>query len=208
MLFTKPIYLVLQGPSVKILGDNIEKLKDKNVIWASLNRFTHLNERILSTIGKEVEVAYCSSQCRFREERASLINVMLDGLLITNMRCVTKYLAGILMRGNMYVSEWVKDGQPSLLAMLYALDELGAKEVFLFGADGGSEDINEVYFGQDVYTEDFKERQSTLYRDVRLMNGMKIDVGYKIFNVSNKTNYTCFETISYDEFFTSQGADQ
>jgi hypothetical protein len=155
MKIRKPVFILLQGPSIEQM--DILKYKDADVVWASLNDFRAIEDNILSKIGKKFNMIYCSS-----DERYEVIKNRLSGKDILT----TTYMHHSRLSRNLRC--WSNDdayGFCSLWAMLCALINLEFKEIYIFGCDGY--DTNgKTYYGMDYETKGIK----SIERDYEIMN--------------------------------------
>lgn len=161
MHFKKPIYLCLQGPSIKTLEDNVEYFKEHDVLWASLNRFSIVQKGVLDKIDKKFDIVYCSSKERFSQEYYNL--KFFNGTIISNYEIAFYTDIKISILSNYGY------GFSSLFACLATFLSLGCPAIYLFGADGEAKQT--VYYGQDEYKdEDFKARTTSIKTDTVVMN--------------------------------------
>jgi len=146
MNLDKPIAIMLQGPSVSELEDKIQLFKDKDWIWASLNRFQMMEDKILSKIGKELDIVYVTNETRFEEELENIRNfVSKEGkLFITSTDKYDDKFAKCSAHVDVSSEEFhrthntLRSGPPSnsITCLLFALGRLGVKHIYLFGCDG------------------------------------------------------------------------
>ena len=194
-------YILVNGPSVSLFKDYINCCKDDNVYWCGINRFKSIEENILSIIDEKFDILYCSSYGRIREFFADAEGF--QGVLIVNSHM---FVRTHINYDKVMVSDW-GFGYNSLVAFTITLAIKGIKRIFIFGADGGSEE-GDVYYAQDkIDNEKFEDRRKTIARDTRVMNHsfwrFWRDMGVKeipIYNVSMKSRLNCFPKISYQRF--------
>lgn len=161
----KPVMLVMAGPSVAELDENIEKFGNADCLWATVNtnrRNTSLQEKILSKIGRKLDFVY---------------DRYLDTELPKNMG--------------------------SLGNCLFYLIRHGAKEIYLFGADGGLISGRPLYykFGKtaiDDLDNDTKKMNESFWNRANKMlcNADKLT---KIVNISPQSKLDCFPKMPVSE---------
>lgn len=205
MKITKPIAICLQGTSIEILQQKINLFKNKDWHWASLNKFQVIEDEILSKTNKKLDIVYCASDQRFKEEKNNIDNFMQKSntLFITNSDINYRYLHKVY-NTELYVFDWGY-GFSSLFAMLCALGKLGAKRIYLFGADGIKGE-KEVYFCQNKIQENFEARANSIIKDTQIMNKIFWDywnyIGLKeieIINVNPNSAIICFQKCSIEK---------
>lgn len=203
----KPIFIIGQGPSAYELQENIHKFKNKDILWASLNRFQLIEDEILSLIDKKLDIVYCASNQRYKEERKSIqvFKNKEESLFITNS---SSYVCFDDFHNNchIYISDFGY-GFSSIFAMLCALGKLQAKNIYLFGFDGGPIPVgNDVYFCQKKIDDNFEAREKSILKDTIMMNKIFVDyleyIGVKdmkIINVNPYSIITCFEKYTMEQ---------
>lgn len=192
MRFNKPIYLCLQGPSISLLDENIQEFKNRDVLWASLNKFRIIEDNILNKIDRKLDIIYCSSLTRFQEEYTHIKKS--NAVLISNHE-----IASNEKNIKIDIVSSLGYGFSSLFAFLSIISQLECPAIYIFGADGVARES--VYFGQEKYiNENFKDRTYSIYQDTVIMNKLfwKL-IDYwgikkaKIFNCTPESAITCFE---------------
>jgi len=164
----KPVVILGQGPSSRLLERNIGLFRDKDVFWASMNRYIFQEREILGKIRKRFNMIWCSSNVRFNEMRNHLKESAKDGALI--MTTTHTYLR-IDFQADVYVSD-IGIGISSLFAMLCALGTMGANDIYLIGFDGYATHPGQVYYGQHKINDDFIARQESIQKDTKVFNKM------------------------------------
>ena len=179
--YMKPILILLHGTSLKEFEERIEDFRDFDVIWASMN-FYWQTEAILQKIGKSLDMVICLDEdilVRFSKE---MDDFKRRGEFISRER-FTHY------EGN------------TIFCFLMYLIRNGFKEIFLFGADGYS-DEKDFYYKQEQRQEGISSgRNQELKENTEYLNdNFPKDIGdVKIYNVSPNSHYEPFKKISYDE---------
>ena len=224
MNIDKPVAILLQGPSVSELEDKIHLFKDKDWIWASLNRFQMMEEYILSKIGKEFDIVYSSNDGRFDQELESIRNfISKEGNLFITSKDKVDQHSGIFDGCSAYIDsmgeEFITEisdstrSPNSLTCLLFSLGRLGAKDIYLFGCDGVSRE-GKFYYHQERYPESKNlappqspnEVQHSLVYDTLHMNlyfwsnwDSVMPYRPRIINVNPESTVNCFEKCSYEE---------
>lgn len=224
MNLDKPIAIMLQGPSVSELEDKIHLFKDKDWIWASLNRFQMMEDFILSKIGKELDIVYVTNETRFEEELENIRNfVSKEGkLFITSTDKYDDKFAECPAHVDTSSEEFhrsnntLRSGPPSnsLTCLLFALGRHEVKHIYLFGCDGSPKDpqpnSSTLYYHEELF---FMEKEDggwgnyvSIPNDAMNMNSNFWDnwdslFSYRphIINVNPESLVTCFEKCSYEE---------
>ena len=142
---TKPVCLLLHGPSLEQLDIWIEQYRDLDVMWVSLNAFYICNS-ILDKIGKRLDAVV-------------LLYSEVDGRKIYGSKVLSEAVKYQEQGGVVYETRDFydadpnifdgNDGCPSFYFILLFLKALGAKDVFLYGADGWAKEGEKRYFNQD-----------------------------------------------------------
>ena len=226
MNIDKPVAILLQGPSVSELEDKIHLFKDKDWIWASLNRFQMMDDYILPKIGKELDIVYSSNNGRFDQELRNIKKfISKQGkLFITSKDRLDQHSdifygcsAFIDSMGEDFITErsdWSYSirAPNSLTCLLFSLGRLGAKDIYLFGCDGRSTDPRSansssegnLFYHQEHYP--IIHSQISLVEDTDQMNSTfwtywdsVIPYRPNIINVNPKSSVNCFWKCSYEE---------
>ena len=192
MKYTVPIFIILQGPSVKDLAENIEYFKDSNVIWASLNSFWVV-EPIIQSIGVEFSILYASSLeggvshlgvhiCEFLQRPYRKLFISSQEFLTEFLREFYDYknlrldnlenndvITSLIASGNLRYKGYPK--MNSLTAMLLILACRGYRKFYVFGCDGGYiPDREGLYYDGFQKAPGRKTSISDLELDARVMN--------------------------------------
>lgn len=199
---TKPVCLLLHGPSLEQLDIRIMQYRDLDVMWVSLNAF-YICHSILDKIGKRLDAVV-------------LLYSEVDGRKIYGQKVLAeaeKYQdrGGVIYENRDFydVDPNIFDGNdgcPSFYFILLFLKALGAKDVFLYGADGWAKEGEKTYFNQDQvpmaeanpfggaypWREDLERVSQALYR--RDPRG-----GMNIYNTVLTSAYPFFQKIGPDE---------
>lgn len=224
MNIDKPIAILLQGPSVSELEDKIHLFKDRDWLWTSLNRFQMMEDTILSKIGKELDIVYCSSRQRLSEEYENVKRFLArEGTMFVTTTATVVDNPDLLDNtvGLVKSFDWGY-GFNSLAAFLFILGKLGAKKVYLFGCDGHHSE-NQTYYQEETYLEDIANGRLPKDRSVSFPYSaqarcIKSDSEYMnsifwkywemialrkeattIVNVNPESSITCFSKCSYEE---------
>lgn len=222
-----PVFIILQGPSVKVLENHIQRIHSivPNIVYASLNRFDILEDRILEKIRKKFDYIYYSDP-HLVPQYIELIKDFLNRPYLKNF--VTDYNAIKALEGHGKCQIYNNNGSViyssyscgknpsvsdkfynSLTCMLLTMIGLGFRNFCLFGADGGGNE-KEIYYGQEGLTRDgieHSELSRRLKEDADFMNKyfwklVEPIINPKeisILNCSPGTKLTCFEKCEYEE---------
>lgn len=180
----RTICIVLPGHSVDELDRRINEFSNANVLWGSLNQFWDL-EPIIRKIGRTFDFVY-AMHTDFEKYRGMYEGFSHRGCLITRHR-VYRRIKYANQQGN------------SLFGLLIFCIEQKAKKVYLFGADGYS-DENLPYFSgmTGENNPDFVSHHKTECEQFN--RTFPKDTGTtKIFNVSTISHYDTFPRITYDQ---------
>lgn len=215
----KPVFLLLPGPSLEELESRIPRLQDLDVNWASLNRFNLLEEKL----GILFNLVYISSPVRVEELKEEIVHLLrTSGIFVTNSQITAEYEHLYRKARNMgspsttwYCTNLAYEPgvwHNSLTAFLLWLSNMGFKEIYLFGCDGGKVGKNgNIYYGQeliDTQKEQFDARKLSIPRDTQLMNEQYwslykkyfVQNKPKIINVNDDSLVTCFDKLTWGEF--------
>lgn len=211
-ILVKPIVIVGQGPSSKLLKQHIELFRDKDVIWCSLNRFHDIETDVLSKIDRVFDILWCSSNVRFDETYPYLKDAGKRG---TTLMTTTHTSLRIDFEADVYVSD-LGIGVSSIFAMLCALGKLRAREIYLIGFDGYAVDTDHVYYGQKKIKDDFISRKASIKVDTILANKIFWDYFRKtvrrtqsetrIHNLKG-SRLNCFKMLSIEEMIATIGGN-
>ena len=176
----KPVFVCLQGSSISDIADHLPRLLSLDVLWASLNRFDILEQKL----DIKFDIVWLSSVERLHQIRYTPSHI------VNHTQSLYAF------------------GFSSLFAFLCYLIKKEYKDIYLFGADGGTKS-DKLYFAEDDMKENIEERKNSIYKDTLIMNDLfwkLIDywgVGNKntvnIYNVNNDSLLTCFRTIKYKD---------
>lgn len=207
----KPIVIIGQGPSAYQLADHIEEVRDKNVIWASLNRFDIIQDDILDLIGRKLDIVYCSSVQRKQEVGQDLNDFLYPVDDRPTLFITDKMSNPLLLNDRIFLSQW-GFGFSSIFAMLCALGKLGAEKIIMIGFDGFAAHDGQVYFGQDKINDNFEARRRSIWRDTVIMNrffweywehiGLAWDQT-EIINLSG-SSITCFKRLAIQQIIREE----
>jgi len=176
----KPMGFICHGHSLKELENNIDKFKSKDIFWASLNNY------------------------KIAEEILSKGNMLLDLIIAFNpmyndISCsyapIYKEAGTPRVRGN------------SLSEFLFQLKDIGFKKpIFLFGADGYSDEGSSVYYKETNLHSNPDGDRNRLHRlDTDAFNktwqSEKFggDFFTRVYNCSPNSHYTPFRKITVKE---------
>lgn len=203
----KPIFILLQGESVREIERSIQRFRNSDVYWASMNLFS-LVEPIVKKINKKFDVLYVSSQERVLQEINNIKSFVIgdNTSFITTTTIIENELRDIKCRDNVIISDYGL-GYNSLTAFLYALINLQFRKIYLFGADGGVIG-KDVYYNQkyldDYIEENYEARKLSIYKDTQVMNqtfyekakeyGLSVE-NTEIINCSLQSNISIFRKI-------------
>ena len=196
----KKIIILGQGPSVKILEENILKFKGKDVIWASLNRFHLIEKNILSQIDEEFSIIWCSALKRFDEMYDYLKIAGENGTLLMSKTAVIKKFT---FPSRKYCCDF-GTGFSSIFAMLCTLINIVARDIYLIGFDGCAKDISNVYYSQQQMNDNHQTRMMSIAKDTKMMNKIFWDYVAYALNVEKKfisikvlsgSALTCFDQV-------------
>ncbi len=219
-LVKKPVCLLLPGPSIYQLENRIGELGD--VCYATVNDFWIFEEKILSRIDRKFDIVLASAdECGIpNDTHIEYLERGDDNIFISSRKAwgkfdITKYDDKLLffetdppplIRPVPTADEPLTFRPLASFALLLVIMNLtGAKDIFLFGADGGYK------IGQKLYYEDWPSQSwGRLSMDTRILNenfqtilarscslcGLEPT---KIWNVSPNSMYECFEKINYEE---------
>lgn len=165
-LSIKPVIIVGQGPSVEKLSKNIELFRDKDVVWASLNRFTIIEEQVLLQINKRFDVLWWSTKNRFEMYRNEIMLAAQRGVLLMTSGSRS---AMFNFPARFHISDFGA-GFSSLFAFLCALINAGSREIYLIGFDGYAVNERSVYFAQDQMCDNHRSRMLSIARDTNMTN--------------------------------------
>lgn len=204
----KPVFIVLQGPSVKWLADHIVDVARADAKWATVNYFW-----IYDFMPRSFDFVHFSADVH--KEPQDILDkfdafVWDGGWLFTNNNCDNYFSAGYPGRivTTPFSHGLSPDGIPnsynSVTAMIYILISQGYKKFYLFGCDGCG-----IPYGQ---TDDSDAHHFCIQHDTEVMNSFfwqvakefRLDLrDVQIFNVNSpeNTKVTCFELMPYETFY-------
>jgi len=174
----RTVVICAHGASLNKLENQIEKFKDYDVCWTSLNLYTIIEVNILHKINKKLDIVLDSSTIanqlmkRFEAERRiprleqflarpeKNLWITTEGLLRDQLRplgygdFLSKYQHKILVLDKVYRSMQA----PNSISLLICAAAIGgAKKIVLFGYDGYwgnyQENINSFYRPEDIAIE-------------------------------------------------------
>lgn len=213
----KPVLVVGQGPSVEVLDHYIARFFEYDCYWASVNRFSLIEDNTLAIIGRKVDIAYVSAKDRIRQEYERLKMKLSTERTFRLLTDIETY-HGYDWPNKDRVIPIVSHANPaahinSLTLLIMGLIDLGFKDIALFGCDGGPVS-GRTYYKQSSYREDFNERERTILRDSKRMNKdfykALEDHGanyrdVRIVNCCPDSNITLFDRMSVKEFCKRRG---
>jgi hypothetical protein len=176
----RPVGIVLHGHSVNELKERKFDFCTKGICWATLNRYWALKDKISPA---RFELLMVLSDEIYRDF-AKKVNAF-PGLLITHKNIHDSY-------------QYQCDSGNTLFCFLQLLIKEKVKKVFLFGADGFS-DQKDPYV--DEYYADVSSKICEHQRDTAHFNAKfpSATGDTEILNVSPQSHYTPFEKITYDQ---------
>lgn len=219
------INIVVHGPSVKTLEENIHLIDWQGTAWASLNKIAH-TRKMLSAIDQDLAYAYFSDM-QFVNEYAADCKPYLaapgNKNIITSdpfIREAIRYgkiesfipKQGVIMTSNYSIGKGI-DGRyyNSFTAMILVLIALGFRHFNVFGLDGGPLEGQQLYCDTKEQSRDGMSNQDlkkALARDTIIMNEMfwkEVDRITKdhvtVINYSPNSHITCFEKQSIESLF-------
>jgi hypothetical protein len=228
----KTCAILAHGKSLEELERRIEEFRDFNITWCGMN-FFNPSEHIINKIDKEFSLVFdCSTVHNNEHYELSSRVPRLMGFFNKNPKYI--YICCRTGKDNLYglrnklrleFNERYKDQiiyvedlginpNPfcvSLHLYLASLVKLGAKNIILFGADGGGDNGNSVtsYYDYEEIQRDKEAAGNTSYNmvgDTNNVNGsfeplMRDSLGFvpKILNCSPNSNYNAFNKITYEE---------
>ena len=217
MNIDKPVAILLQGPSVSELEDKIHLFKDKDWIWASLNRFQMMDDYILPKIGEELDIVYSSNNGRFDQELRNIKKfISKEGKLFITSKDRFDQHSGIFDGCSAFIDSMGEDfitersdwsfstrSPNSLTCLLFSLGRLGAKDIYLFGCDGISRE-GKLFYHQERYpmiNSQTSLLEDTLHMNLSFWSNWDSVMPYRprIINVNPESSVTCFEKCSYEE---------
>jgi hypothetical protein len=231
-LKNKNCAILAHGKSIEELEKRIQEFKDLNVVWCGMNYFNP-TEEVLKLINKEFKVVFDCSTVKNNVEyelkgRLPRLREYLDrntdNIYIT-LRTGRDNLFDLRNRispeFNSKYQEKIIYGEDlgfdtnqfcvSLHLYITILYKMGAKKIFLFGADGGGSGGNNVdsYFQAEIINKDKVLADNVSYNMVGDTNNinstyepiMKNIFGYVpiVLNCSPNSTYTAFKKCTYDE---------
>jgi hypothetical protein len=237
MLTNKTCLLVAHGRSIEELERRIDEFKGVDVLWCSMSSFEIEETYILSKINEKFDIIYDSSTVQnaidyelkvriprlteylsrkedniyicTRTDKSNLYQLRNDLGLDFNRRFANKIVCAEDIGINP-IPFCV-----SLHLFIACLYKMGAKQVILFGADGGGKWGNSVesYYKSDLVKVDKIACGNLEYNmtgDTNNINGsftslMQNSLGYvpEILNCSPESTYTVFKNISYENIISS-----
>lgn len=208
----KPIIIIGQGPSVSVLEPRIQEFRQKDVIWASLNRYKAAEEGVISQIERRFDIIWCSALKRYEETKRDLAESSKNGTLLMSKTAIARMMD---FPCEVYESDF-GTGFSSIFAMLCALIRLEARRIYLVGFDGRAHSASNVYYRQDRMPDQYTTRQSSIIRDSVMMNRMfwpyvsyalNIDMAFIKKNIHigvlSGSVLRCFERTNIDEILKS-----
>lgn len=213
----RPVAVLAAGPSIKELEYRIGELRHVDICYVGMNSFFVQEKYILQQINKHFSICFgvhmfeCNNDFLNRDEDNMYISVPGScdrffgrhdkKLLYINVTYDTT------VPNNDYPLHFHISNTLSVLIQLMIIGN--SSKIILFGADGGHHDGTTLYYRQDEYlssplhslindTEHFNPTINILIKNTyNTYNIPHVD----IFNCSEKSLYTAFPKISYDNAF-------
>ncbi len=216
--------MLLPGPSIYRLEKNILALDNGDICFATVNDFWIFEEKILSQIERRFDVILASAdECGIPNETHMEYLDREDN----NIFLSTKKAWGDKIPKTEKLLFFETDPQPlvrpiptgeepltfrplaSFALMLFILTIAGAREIYLFGADGGNSLNGKLYYegwpsqswGRLIMDTRILNENFSLIME-RICKLYRIDPP-NIFNVSYNSAYTCFRAIEYESAFNN-----
>ena len=223
----RPVAILLPGTSIKELEERITELKDADICYASVNDFWIMEEKILSKIGKQLEIVLCSAkECNVPSKKHDKFldreNVAFLTEDVSFHHSLDDYMDRYKDKLCFFATDLMFDSlncpsperpyhffaQASFVVLLSMVLIGGAETVILFGADGGDRFQRGNYYGG------WRETQSVwnLGYDTGFLNATIFKVlenvcvthgvsKFRILNCSPGSYYCAFNTLNYDMTF-------
>jgi chemotaxis methyl-accepting protein methylase len=222
VLGSRTVGILLHGKSIATLEQNISDFSELDICWCSINFFGIMEEKILNTIGKQMDVVFCSSRQEIinrEHELAEYLQRDYNNILITtaealkNVPALLNYSHKILTIPKPQLPAYLMPN--SLTLLLEAIISMGcAEKIILFGADGllnNTITVSSAYFGGELLAK--QQREWLLVNDTTLFNArfpillqrilhkQSRSTSPPIANCSPGTVITSFPVIDYIEAF-------
>lgn len=166
MIKDKTICLLLPGPSIQELHS---VMPIENVLFASLNRFSFIENDFLKPYNKKMDLVWCSSFPRFEEQEENIIQFINNGgTFYTSHELFLTYLPTMGICRNQIILSSEGIGLCSLFCFLAKLISQEPKKIILVGADGHSHSNKVYYNDSNLENENLQERRLTILRDTKI----------------------------------------
>jgi len=196
----KPVGLILHGHGLKDLDDKIEMFRDIDIFWVSLNSFW-IAEDVIRKIDKVLDAVV-----NLTDEEPNEIKLYPEAeryksnggwfLDIEAFKAVDPEI----FAGN--------NGYPSFYFIILFFMKLGAKQFYLFGANGYARSKEDVYYNQQsipieaVHADHPKEYERDMENLRFLFKDKNPYKGAEVFNCTPDTHYEFFPKITLEEAVT------
>ena len=187
MVGGRDIALLLYGPSARELENRIDELRNRDVCFASINKFDEVEQRFLTPIDRALDLVVAGNPNDMRQRWAAFHNYLQRP--DRNMLMLTAYatigLPPHLCAGDAFVDAFNEKllyfhtggpmpisplsplnfwGGNTLSVALPLLALSGPKRIFIFGADGGAEPPTTLgagvyFFGETAEVDSSERRQ-------------------------------------------------
>lgn len=214
----RPVFVLLHGKSIKQLEYYMEKLKDKDICYTSVNNFNIMEHYILSKIGKRVSIIHCHSIHGFERRTPAIVEYLQrkdNNLLITTDIAISAFSLGHPSLINEHREKiWLIPSNPwkhfnTVTAFLTVLLDEGVRNIFLFGADGCDDKTAKGAKASYYHPETFKVGRGTgtgVTGDTGRFNRVwptfetaHNNNGTKILNCSPNSHVNCIPEIRYEQ---------
>ncbi len=219
----RQVAILLPGPSIYQLDTSILSLQNSDICYTTVNDFWIFEEEILSQIDRTFDIVLASAaECNIpTAEHIEYLERKDKNIFLSTKQAWGKSLNKYFNQFDEKLLFFETDPPPnvrkipgpeepltfrplpSFALLLFIVMIAGAEDIYLFGADGGKQTNNQLY-----YRDWPSQSWGRLMMDTRILNqGFPVILNRvcklygiqppKIFNVSPENNYECFEKINY-----------